>query len=70
MRLELKKGILQKASFNTERFQIELEQAMRKLNPNERLDLMEWVKDEFGAKFPSIIDRVFNREARRISLGI
>lgn len=70
MRLELKKRVLQKASFNTERFHIELEQALRKLNPSERTDLMSWVKDEFGAKFPLAIDRVFNKEVSRISLGI
>ena len=70
MRLELKKSILSGASFNADRFHIELEQAFKKLNPNERLDLIDWVKNEFGAKFPQAIDRVFNRDSSRIKLGV
>lgn len=70
MRLELKKMVLLRASFNTERFHIELEQAMKKLNPSERLDLMIWVKNEFGARFPIVIDRVFHKKSDRISIGL
>lgn len=70
MRLELKKRILSRVSFNKERFRIELENALRKLDRDERESLKTWVKMEFGAKHPNIIETVFNKEAKRIRLGL
>lgn len=70
MRLELKKRILKRVSFDKEMFSVELENSMLKLNRAERQDLKDWVKSEFGTKYPDTIDRVFIKEARRIKLGV
>ena len=70
MRLELKKEALQVVSFDQEKFHQELEYSFKKLNRSERSDLKKWVMAEFGAKYPRIIERVFNKEARRLRLGI
>ena len=70
MRLELKKRILNRVSFDKEKFRIELEYAVRKLNRYERQSLKQWVISEFGAKYPNVIERVFNKEAKRIRLGL
>lgn len=70
MRLELKKRILSRVSFDKEKFRIELEYALKKLNRHERQSLKEWVKDEFGAKHPNVINTVFTKESKRIRLGL
>ena len=68
MRFEIKKRILQKVSSSKERFSIELEYAIKRLNITERQDFMRWVKKEFGAKHPNIIARIMSKIARQTSL--
>lgn len=51
-------------------FGIELENAIRKLNRMEAQELKIWVISEYGTKYPDTIDRVFNRQAVRIRLGL
>lgn len=70
MILELKKRVLCRVSSDKEMFGIELENAIRKLNRMEAQELKIWVISEYGTKYPDTIDRVFNRQAVRIRLGL
>ena len=70
MKLEFKKRLIHRVSFNKERFGIELENALRKLNRTDRNSLKTWVKDQYGAKYPNIRQRMIDKESNRIRLGL
>jgi hypothetical protein len=58
--VELSKKILMKVSFDAQLFQKELAKALQWINNQEEIILLrEWCQQEFGKKYPMILQKAF-----------
>jgi hypothetical protein len=58
--VELSKKILMKVSFDAQLFQKELAKALQWINNQEEIILLrEWCQQEFGKKYPLILQKAF-----------
>ncbi len=58
--VELSKKILMKVSFDAQLFQKELAKALQWINDQEEIKLLrEWCQQEFGKKYPLILQKAF-----------
>jgi hypothetical protein len=58
--VELSKKILMKVSFDAQLFQKELAKALQWINDQEEILLLrEWCLQEFGKKYPKILQKAF-----------
>ena len=58
--VELSKKILMKVSFGAQLFQKELAKALQWINNQEEIKLLrEWCQQEFGKKYPMILQKAF-----------
>ena len=65
--LELTKNILVKVSFDPKLFQKELNKAMKWITDAEEIKrFKEWCIVEFGAKYPSILNKTFRSQLKQI----
>jgi hypothetical protein len=58
--VEMSKKILMKVSFDAQLFQKELTKALQWINNQEEIKLLrEWCQQEFGKKYPMILQKAF-----------